>query len=277
LLPFSRFLALIETSFSNMANVDTLRVLLIENNPGESQRISLLLEGAHHAVLPLHDLKEAAEALEIQKFDAVLVPSDAPDKELKPFTAKLRQLEQNQRSAVRTPILSVSPEVPIDAGWLETHETSIDGYLPERFEPAVFAKAVESLAGSLLRASSSTPQSSAEPQTLPRFDPDGFQEQMAYDHELAVEIINLFLGECVDQVAEMRQALASGNLPSLSRIAHTIKGSLGSLHAPRSRFYAQELELAAKNGEGRVCGPFLDKLIQELEALRPELIHLRGV
>jgi two-component system sensor histidine kinase/response regulator len=257
-----------------MANVDNLRVLLIENDPGESQRISSLLESAQHAVLPLTGLDDAAEALEIQKFDVILLPSGAPDQELKSFTAKLRQLEQNQRSAVRTPILSVSAEVPKEAGWLETHETSINGYLPERFEPAAFAKAVESLAGSL-RASSLTAQSAAGPHSLPRFDPAGFQEQMMYDRELAVEIINLFLGECVDQVAEMQEALASGNLPLLSRIAHTIKGSLGSLHASRSRFYAQELELAAKRGEGESCGPLLDKLIQELAALRPELIHLR--
>jgi HPt (histidine-containing phosphotransfer) domain-containing protein len=202
----------------------------------------------------MNGLEEAAEALEI-------------------FTAKLRQLEQNQRSAVRTPILSVSAEVPSDAGWLETHETNIDGYLPEHFEPTVFAKAVESLAGNLARASS-TPQTS-ESQTLPRFDPDGFQEQVAHDHELAIEIINLFLDECVGQVTEMRQALANGDLPQLSRIAHTIKGSLGSLHAARSRFYAQELELAAKRGNRGASEPLLDKLIQELAALRPELIHLR--
>jgi two-component system, sensor histidine kinase and response regulator len=250
-----------------------LRVLLIEKDPGESERISSLLESAHHAVLPLNGLEEAAEALEIQKFDVVLLPSGAPDNELRSFTAKLRQLEQNQRSALRTPILSVSPEVSSDAGWLETHETIIDGYLPEHFEPTVFAKAVESLARTLTRTVA-TPES-AESQALPRFDPDGFQEQVAHDHELAVEIINLFLNECVDQVTEMRQALSHGDLPLLSRVAHTIKGSLGSLHAPRSRFYAQELELAAKRNEGGSCELLLDKLIQELAALRPELIHLR--
>ena len=96
-----------------------------------------------------------------------------------------------------------------------------------------------------------------------------------YDRELAVEIINLFLDECIGQVSEMQQALADGNLPLLSRVAHTIKGSLGSLHASRSRFCAQELELAAKHGEGESCGPLLDKLIGELAALRPELIQLR--
>lgn len=257
-----------------MANISTLRVLLIENNPGESQRLSLLLESAHHAVLPLTDLQEAAEALEIQKFDAVLLPSGAPDGQLKSFTAKLRHLEENQRSILRTPILSISAEVPKNSGWLETQDSGINGYLPEYFEPATFAKAVESLAGIISRANSA-PQS-AKPSSLPRFDPDGFQEQMGYDRDLAVEIIDLFLGECVDQVKAMRQALESSNLPALSQVAHTIKGSLGSLHASRSRFYAEELELAAKRGEGGACEPLLDQLVQELEALRPELLHLRN-
>ena len=257
-----------------MANVDSLRVLLIENDPGESERISSLLEEAHHAVLPLARLEEAAEALEIQKFDVILLPSGAPDQELKSFKAKLRQLEQTGRVAAKTPILSVSAEVPKDIGWLEAHEANIDGYLPERFELAVFAQAVEALAASVTKAGS-IPQDSAAGEDLPRFDPAGFQEQMMHDRELEVEIINLFLDECVGQVTEMQEALASGDWPLLSRVAHTIKGSLGSLHALRSRSYAQDLELAAKRGEGGICGPLLEKLMGELAALRPELIQLR--
>ena len=96
-----------------------------------------------------------------------------------------------------------------------------------------------------------------------------------HDHELEIEIINLFLDEYVGQVAEMQEAWAGGDWPLLSRVAHTIKGSLGSLHAQRSRSYAQDLELAAKRGESGSCGPLLEKLVKELEALRPELIQLR--
>jgi HPt (histidine-containing phosphotransfer) domain-containing protein/CheY-like chemotaxis protein len=256
-----------------MATVGHLRVLLIENDPGRSERITSLLEGAQHAVLPLSGLEEAVEALEIQRFDAVLIPSGAPDRELQAFTAKLRQLEQSGRSDTRIPVLSVSAEVPNNAGWLETHETNIDGYLPERFEPSVFTQAVEALAGSVARAD--TKLQSPAWVDLPRFDLLGFQEQMMHDRELEVEIINLFLGECVDQVSEMQQALADGDWLLLSRVTHTLKGSLGSLHALRSRACAQELELAAKHGEGERCGPLLDQLTQELAALRPELIQLR--
>ncbi len=256
-----------------MLTVDNLRVLLIENDPGKSERISSLLENAQHAVLPLTGLAEAVEALEIQKFDAILMPSGAPDQELKAFTAKLRQLEAGGRSTTKIPILSTSAEVPDDAGWLEAHETSVDGYLPERFEPAVFAKAVQALAGVVDRVGSKTQNAGWE--SLPRFDLAGFQEQMMHDRELEVEIINLFLDECVGQASEMQHALADGDLPLLSRVAHTIKGSLGSLHALRSHSCAQELESAAKRGEGEVCGPLLDKLIGELAALRPELIQLR--
>jgi two-component system, sensor histidine kinase and response regulator len=257
-----------------MANISTLRVLLIEKDPSESERISTLLESANHAVFPLTCLEEAAEALEIQRFDVVLLHSGVSNGELKSFTAKLRQLEGKQRSSAKAPILSFSDGAPDPSGWMESHEADIDGYLSESFDPAAFASAVENLAGSLVLAGSAF--QGAETRELPHFDPDGFQEQMGYDCDLAVEIIDLFLAECVDQVRDMRQMLAANNLPMLSRIAHTMKGSLGSLHALRSRLQAEELELAAKRGERDVCGPLLDKLVGGLEALRPELLHLRG-
>ena len=56
----------------------SLRVLLVGKDPGQGERISSLLSGAQHAVLPASGLEEAFEALEVQKFDAVLLLSQVP-------------------------------------------------------------------------------------------------------------------------------------------------------------------------------------------------------
>ena len=47
------------------------------------------------------------------------------------------------------------------------------------------------------------------------------------------------------QVGEMQDCLATGNFDSLAKVAHTLKGSLGTLHAHRARTRAQALEIAA--------------------------------
>src|ERR671936_354316 len=88
-----------------------LRVLVIHNDSAELDRISHLLEKGGHAVLPLENLTEASEALELQRFDAVLLAGTSPAEELVAFASKLRQVEKNRRAETRTPILSCSGEV----------------------------------------------------------------------------------------------------------------------------------------------------------------------
>ena len=53
--------------------MNMLRVLLIDDDPAECERIATRLERAQHTVLPLSGFDEAAEALEIQRFDAVIL------------------------------------------------------------------------------------------------------------------------------------------------------------------------------------------------------------
>jgi HPt (histidine-containing phosphotransfer) domain-containing protein len=60
-------------------------------------------------------------------------------------------------------------------------------------------------------------------------------------------------------------------------VAHTIKGSLGSLHAARARSHAQELELAAKRRQEDVCWTSLAALESDLAELEQELLVLRQV
>ncbi len=51
----------------------------------------------------------------------------------------------------------------------------------------------------------------------------------------------------------MHEALAGGEYERLSRVAHTIKGSFGSLHAEPARLHAGELEVLANTGDGEAC------------------------
>ena len=92
-----------------------------------------------------------------------------------------------------------------------------------------------------------------------------------------VEIIDLFLDERKRQEPEMRDALLAKKFDQLSRAAHTIKGSLGSLHALRARAHAQTLELAAKDGDEDICWESLAALEADLVDLEPELRTLRGL
>lgn len=247
--------------------MSSFRVLLIEENHEDAERISSVLAQANHTVLPAHGFAEASEALQVQRFDAILMGTLGPES-IAEFTAKLRQVERKHRSSSRTAVLSFAPRESVGA---RATEVGIDAFLPKEFEAATFSEAVTTLA----RAVTSSPGAAAAISDMPVFEPEEFEAQVAYDRELMVEIIDLFLAERPDQVNDMRTAMAAGDFQRLSRAAHTIKGSLGSMHAPQAKAHAQQLELAARNQEDQVCRFCLAALEQDLDVLEPHLLALR--
>lgn len=253
--------------------MDALRVLLIEKNPAESERISCVLAGANHDVLSATGFEDASQAVLVQKFDAVLVGSPAAANQIVEFTATLRGLERKQRNPGRTTILSFSPDAAQDCEWSPAADVAIDGYLPRRFEATTFRDTMNALMRAVARPpQTETPRACSE---LPVFDPEQFQAQVAHDRDLLIEIIDLFLTDRVDQASEMRNALAAADYNRLARAAHTIKGSLSSLHAAQARAHAQDLELAANECEDQVCRFSLAQLEQDLDILEPHLLSLR--
>jgi HPt (histidine-containing phosphotransfer) domain-containing protein len=209
----------------------------------------------------------------VQRFDAVLVGSPGNGQEQAEFTAKLRQIEQSQGLSSKAPVLLCSGAVPTGL-WTPTQEEWVDGYLSDEFAAATFTDAVVRLAQAVSRPMKANEQASSS--GLPVFEPDKFQAQVAYDRDLLVEIIDLFLTERRTQVSEMQASLAAADFGRLSRVAHTIKGSLASLHASLARAHAQDLELAAKSADAQVCRFCLTVLEQDLDVLEPELIALRN-
>jgi len=248
--------------------MNSLRVLLVDNGSEKSDAISVTLATANHTVLPTTGLDEAGEALFVEQFDAVLLASSFPAPSLADFTAKLRRVEQSQRNAVRIPVLALESVSAQGTG-----EDVCDGYVHEPIDPVALTEAVRNLAAMLGKPMELKVSSGID--HLPILEPEKFEEQVGYDNELMVEIIDLFLEERKGQVKGMADCVAKGDWDSLSKIAHTIKGSLGSLHASRSRSRAQELESASRNGDAEVSTRAYRQLIGDLEALEPTLLDLR--
>jgi HPt (histidine-containing phosphotransfer) domain-containing protein len=90
------------------------------------------------------------------------------------------------------------------------------------------------------------------------------------------EIIELFQAERDEQLREMAESLAVPDFEKLSRLAHTIKGSLAALHAPAARQTCQTIELAAKDRDAVLCAGHLDRLEQDLADLTKALDDFRA-
>jgi HPt (histidine-containing phosphotransfer) domain-containing protein/CheY-like chemotaxis protein len=256
--------------------MNSLRFLLVHRDPEQSEEIASRLAEANHTVVPTAGLDEAADALTVEQFDAVLMESvfrrpGLYKYGLQEFSALLRRMEQSQKSGNHVPVIA------IDDGTAIRDESCIDAVMPEPIDPDALTATVSQLARALAKqnAHSTANGASNGGKSLDVLNPEKFKEQVGFDSDLMVEIIDLFLDERQRQEPEMRDALEAGKFDLLSRLAHTIKGSLGSLHAMRARSHAQELEIAAKQRDEDVCWEALAALEADLAQLEPELLALR--
>jgi len=253
--------------------MDVLRVLLIERDPEESERISSVLAQANHDVFSATGFRDASEVLLIQKFDAVLVGSSAATESVAEFAANVRAFERSHRNSVHTAVLSLSPHLEQGSSCYPASDDALHGYLPSQFEAEAFSDAVKALGRAVPHHPATEEYTTCS--ELPVFDEEQFRMQVGHDSYLFIEIIDLFLAESGEQRREMQTARIAGDYNRLSRAAHTIKGSLGSLHASQARSRAEELEVAARSQDNEVCRLSLAALERDLETLEHHLLCLR--
>jgi HPt (histidine-containing phosphotransfer) domain-containing protein len=90
-----------------------------------------------------------------------------------------------------------------------------------------------------------------------------------------VEIIDLFAAECAEELPALATSLAGEDFERGSRVAHSLKGSLGSLHAARARRHAADLEMAARERNALDYARALASLSAEITTLQTHLSNFR--
>jgi HPt (histidine-containing phosphotransfer) domain-containing protein len=225
-----------------------LRLLLVEAAPARAEHLVALLTAASFDILHTENAADAAETLGLRQFDAVLLGTSLAEEAKTLFPLMQRW------PAVKLYVLSNNPLLAESCHCLLPPDIP-DDQLPTSIRRFRCLWDCDDDAASRLSV----------------FDLMAFRSQVSNDADLMREIILIFFDESAEQIRKIRQCLDDGNYQLASRLAHSLKGSLGSLCAQRARHWAQQLELAAKNESGDRCRSCLSELEGNLAALMPDL------
>ncbi len=86
--------------------------------------------------------------------------------------------------------------------------------------------------------------------------------------ESMINIVDLFLTEVPQQIAQMQQALQAGDLDTATRLAHSLKSSAANLGAMRLAIMAADLEPQFKNTDKEIIASLIVKLQIEFDQIR---------
>jgi two-component system sensor histidine kinase/response regulator len=97
-----------------------------------------------------------------------------------------------------------------------------------------------------------------------------------YGENFLVELVELYLEDTPKRLLELRRALDTGDTPTLTREAHTIKSSSANLGAMKMSGFAKELEIAGRAGEMRQMAEQVARTEAEFELVKIALAALRS-
>ena len=96
------------------------------------------------------------------------------------------------------------------------------------------------------------------------------------DREALTEIVEAFVDEAPQRIAELRDGLAAGDAVLVGRAAHTLKANGRTFGAFRLAELCQEVEAAARGGDLAPASARIDELDKAWNEIRPDLEALRS-
>ncbi len=117
----------------------------------------------------------------------------------------------------------------------------------------------------------SKPSASSTTRNRPIWDRQAAQEAVGGDAELARMLVEQLAAELPDDLTELRQLMADGNLPALADKAHAIRG--GAIYCGVTALVdaLTSLDLSAKTGAAERAAVALDGVADEIARLSNHL------
>ncbi len=220
-----------------------LRVLLTEDNPVNQLVARMLLEKQGHVTVLANNGREALVRCQAERFDLVLMDVQMPEMDGLSATAAIRELETV--TGAHLPIIGVTAHA-MKGDRERCLAAGMDGYVTKPIIPGVLFAEIDRLVQNRPAAAPPTIEATTEGMVL---DQVGLVEMVAGDHQFLCELTELFAQESLRLLAEIGQAIESGDRELLRRAAHNLKGCAGNLFGMRTSEIAFRLEHLAEEGD----------------------------
>jgi len=230
-----------------------LHILLVEDNRiNQKLAIALLEKWGHQATLAENG-QLALDQLAHTKFDLVLMDMQMPVMGGLEATRNIRARE-SAAGLPRIPIIAMTANA-MEGDREACLAAGMDDYLAKPIKAA-------DLAGCLAKWSDGMSLSGV---VEPGFN---FERAMAaMDPEIIEILVPAFLEHYRKDVDAIRQGVVTGDLETVMRNAHALRGTLAALGAEPARRRAAEIESAAKSGESASLASLIEEFEHELGAL----------
>jgi PAS domain S-box-containing protein len=254
-----------------------MRVLLAEDNiVNQRLAVRLLEKRGHHATVAGNGV-ECLEALDREKFDAVLMDLQMPRMGGLEATAEIRRRENG--TPRHLPIIAMTAHA-MKGDREECLATGMDAYLSKPILAEELYRTLESFALHIPRSEFSKDDEiivapelgglTSSARQEPLIDWDAALRSAAGDRELLNELITVFLESLPQWLTDLRQAIIAQDQPLAKRLAHTLKGSLRQF-GTAAAVTAQTLENLAEDSRFAEATTLFAVLENELDQLRPLL------
>ncbi len=252
------------------------RILLVEDNATNRRVVLGMLEKLHVEADAVADGVEALEALARTSYDLLLMDCLMPRMDGYETTRRIRAMEGALRNV---PIVAVTANA-MKGDREKCLEAGMNDYLAKPVSRFALAKMLEKwlplpdTTGALQCTDSGRKAPIPEEETTPEgivWDRSVLLHRLDGDEELTDEIAAEFLEDIPDEFAALAAALASGDLLSAGRHAHTVKGTSASVGGEALRAVAFETEKAAKAQDAEAASAAFRKMEFEFGRLKENM------
>jgi CheY-like chemotaxis protein/HPt (histidine-containing phosphotransfer) domain-containing protein len=243
-----------------------LSILLAEDNAVNQRVASSLLERRGHSVVCASDGHEALARFNADNFDVVLMDIQMPGMSGFEVTAEIRRREA--ASGSRVPIIALTARA-MKGDREECLAAGMDGYISKPIRAAELYEAIAQLCdGAHASAPVVLSMNSSSEDVI---DGDLLLNLTGGDRGLLRELAVMFASESSLMIGQLRDAIASGDNATVESVAHSLKGSSGTLTGYSASKTAAELESLGRTHQAHAGGPLCSRLEAELGALNQAL------
>ncbi|MEX1177941.1 MAG: response regulator [Nitriliruptor sp.] len=263
-------------------------VLLVEDNPANQLVGSRLVERSGHRVDVVSDGAEALEALARRRYDAVLMDCQMPVMDGYEATRRLRTLEAG--TDVHTPVIAMTAGVSL-ADRERCIEAGMDDFIAKPVGPGAVTDALERwVRPTAPPERTSALDGPAQPRTAPAagrgaggdeperpertLDPERWEvvlDLLGDEPAVVEEFVSAFIADVPARIAELRAAVAAGDVTTARAASHRVRGSAMNVGAERLGELAARIEDRAVQGDLTGAEATAEELDVELAAVAAAL------